>query len=115
MVDAIYLWHDKFSKVQNLFEERPADINLKDVDGEWCYSPKEAMIRRRAVADKDTIGDIRITYQRADNYQEGRSVSVLGMVSEEGKLTPISALSTCISEICYGKADFINHFYRDGD
>ena len=96
--------------MHDLFEGQTAKINLKDDDSEWHYSPEDGMIRRRAVAGKDTIGDIRITYYRAKKYKQGISVSVLGKVSPSGELTPMPALSRCISAYIYGKKDFVNFF-----
>ena len=54
--------------------------SLPDPEGFWQVCPNERMIRRRAIQDKDTIGDLRITYQVPCDIVSGSRCSVLGFV-----------------------------------
>ena len=47
---------------------------MQDRFGVWEYDPEAALIRRRQVHGKDTIGDIRISYHVPKPYQNGATV-----------------------------------------
>ena len=52
-------------KTEKLFDLFPPGCTMKKnrkVEGNWLFSPDEGIIRTRAVKNKDTIGDVRISY-----------------------------------------------------
>ena len=63
--------------------------------GVWSHEPDNATIRRRKVAGKDTIGDIKVTFFVPKGLKPGSKVTILGQ-EEHKKVHKLKDLNTCI-------------------
>ena len=85
---------------------------MRDSHGVWEYDRSHSMIRRRKVPGKDTIGDIRITYQVPSDYEAGRTAKILGTVrNHDAGIERLPYLKTCVSTKSMSARDFANQNY----
>jgi len=45
---------------------------MRDALGKWYYDPENSFIRRRKVLGRDSIGDLRISYNVPANFETGQ-------------------------------------------
>ena len=66
------------------------------------------MVRRRKIMDKDSIGDLRVSYYISKEFSTGAEVSVLGNVREDNEVMPLNDLEFSISTKLDSARDFIS-------
>ena len=88
-------------QTEQLIKLYPDIVNFKvnDYSGNWTYDPDTGIIRRRQEEGRDTIGDVRVTYHLSRDFADGKRVSVLGQIKQDGSLERLPQLQTCISAV----------------
>ena len=64
----------KWEKLTDIYKSGGSEKlkQIRDQYGVWTYDPEQSLIRRQKIAGKDTIGDIRISFNIPTEYATGK-------------------------------------------